>query len=216
MIFEILREYNLTLGTAIALVEAIALYEQLGFQHSLNARAAVRHDQAWELDLTQDTAYACAMKLGLISDTHGHVPNAVHAALAGVDYILHAGDVGPMDVITELEVIAPVHAVLGNTDYGIALPVTRLEEFGGRKILIHHIVDVDFPSQTVRELLSREHPEVVVFGHTHMPFDELRSRIRFINPGSASQPRGGTAPSVAILELSGETPTLQSIALQEY
>lgn len=56
MIFEILREYNLTLGTAIALVEAIALYEQLGFQHSLNARAAVRHDQAWELDLTQDTA----------------------------------------------------------------------------------------------------------------------------------------------------------------
>ena len=155
------------------------------------------------------------MKLGLISDTHGHVPNAVHAALAGVDYILHAGDVGPMDVITELEAIAPVRAVLGNTDYGIALPVTRREEFGGRTILIHHIVDVDFPSQTVRELLSTEKPEIVVFGHTHMPFDERRSGIRFINPGSASQPRGGTAPSVAILELSGETPTLQSIALQE-
>ena len=155
------------------------------------------------------------MKIGLISDTHGHVPNDVHAALAGVDYILHAGDVGPMDVITELESIAPVHAVLGNTDYGIALPVTRLEEFGGRTILIHHIVDVDFPSQTVRELLSTEKPEIVVFGHTHMPFDELRSGSRFINPGSASQPRGGTAPSVAILELSGETPTLQSIALEE-
>ena len=61
------------------------------------------------------------MKLGLISDTHGQVPNAVHTALAGVDYILHAGDVGPMDVITELEAIAPVHAVLGNTDYGITL-----------------------------------------------------------------------------------------------
>ena len=134
------------------------------------------------------------MKLGLISDTHGQVPNAVHTALAGVDYILHAGDVGPMDVITELEAIAPVHAVLGNTDYGITLPVTRLEELGGRTILIHHIVDVDFPSQTVRELLSTEKPEIVVFGHTHMPFDELRSRIRFINPGSASQPRGGTAP----------------------
>ena len=56
MIFEILREYNLTLGTAIALVEAIALYEQFGFQHSLDARAAARSDQAWELDLTQDTA----------------------------------------------------------------------------------------------------------------------------------------------------------------
>ena len=153
------------------------------------------------------------MKLGLISDTHGHVPNAVHVALAGVDYILHAGDVGPMDVITELEAIAPVHAVLGNTDYGITLPVTRLEELGGRTILIHHIVDVDFPSQTVREL-EHEKLEIVVFGHTHMPLDELR-RIRFINPGSASQPRGGTAPSVAILILSGETPTLQSIALQK-
>ena len=56
MIFEILREYNLTLGTAIALVEAIAFYEKLGFQRSLYARAAARCDQAWELDLTQDTA----------------------------------------------------------------------------------------------------------------------------------------------------------------
>ena len=153
------------------------------------------------------------MKIGLISDTHGHVPNTVHTALAGVNCILHAGDVGPMDVITELEAIAPVYAVLGNTDHGIALPETRLEEFDGRKILIHHIVDVDYPSQTVRELLSTEKPEIVVFGHTHVPFDERRSKIRFINPGSASQPRGGTAPSVAILELSGEPPTLQSIAL---
>ena len=56
MIFEILREYNLTLGTATALVEATALYEQFGFQRSLDAHAAARCDQAWELDLTQDTA----------------------------------------------------------------------------------------------------------------------------------------------------------------
>ena len=154
------------------------------------------------------------MKIGLISDTHGHVPNTVHTALAGVNCILHAGDVGPMDVITELEAIAPVYAVMGNTDHGIALPETRLEKFDGIKILIHHIVDVDYHSQTVRELLSTEKPEIVVFVHTHMPFDERRSKIRFINPGSASQPRGGTAPSVAILELSGEPPPLQSIALQ--
>ena len=56
MIFGVLREYNLTLGTATALVEAIALYEQFGFQRSLDAHAATRCDQAWELDLTQDTA----------------------------------------------------------------------------------------------------------------------------------------------------------------
>ena len=153
------------------------------------------------------------MKIGLISDTHGQVPNPVHAALAGVDCILHAGDVGPMDVITELEAIAPVHAVQGNTDYGITLPETRVEEFGGITILTHHIVDVDYPSQTVRELLSTEKPDLVVFGHTHMPFDERRNGIRFINPGSASQPRGGTAASVAILNFAGDTPTLKSIAL---
>jgi len=153
------------------------------------------------------------MKIGLISDTHGQVPNPVHAALAGVDCILHAGDVGPMDVITELEAIAPVHAVLGNTDYAIALPETCVEEFAGKTILIHHIVDVEYPSQTVRELLSTEKPDLVVFGHTHMPFDERHNGIRFINPGSASQPRGGTAASVAILDFTGDTPSLKSIAL---
>ena len=151
------------------------------------------------------------MKIGLISDTHGQVPNPVHAALAGVDCILHAGDVGPMDVITELEAIAPVHAVLGNTDYAIALPETRVEEFAGKTILIHHIVDVEYPSQTVRELLSTEKPDLVVFGHTHMPFDERRNGIRFINPGSASQPAAAPHPRWR----SGtfrRTPTLQSIA----
>ena len=56
MIFGVLREYNLTFGTATALVEAIALYEQFSFQRSLDAHAAARCDQAWELDLTQDTA----------------------------------------------------------------------------------------------------------------------------------------------------------------
>jgi len=153
------------------------------------------------------------MKLGLISDTHGHVPNTVHAALAGVDYILHAGDVGRRDVITELEAIAPVRAVLGNTDYGIQLPVTRLEEFWGKKIMIQHIVDVDFPSQQVRTILNSDQPDIVVFGHTHVPFDDQRNGAWFINPGSASQPRDYSLASVAILDFSDGEPTLQSVAL---
>ena len=153
------------------------------------------------------------MKLGLISDTHGQVPNAVHAALAGVDYILHGGDVGPMDVITELEVIAPVRAVLGNTDYGIQLPETRLEEFGDKKVMIHHIVDVDFPSQQVRAILNSDQPDIVVFGHTHVPFDERCNGIWFINPGSASRPRENSSASVAILDFSGHIPELQHLAL---
>ena len=153
------------------------------------------------------------MKLGLISDTHGHVPNTVHAALAGVDYILHAGDVGRRDVITELEAIAPVRAVLGNTDYGIQLPETRLEEFRGKKIMIHHIVDVNFPSQQVRAILNSDQPDIVVFGHTHVPFDDHRNGIWHINPGSTSRPRDNSSASVAILDFSGEPPTLQFIEL---
>ena len=153
------------------------------------------------------------MKIGLISDTHGQVPNAVHAALAGVDYILHGGDVGPMDVITELEAIAPVRAVLGNTDYGIQLPETRLEEFRDNKIMIHHIVNVDFPSQQVRTILNSDKPNIVVFGHTHVPFDERHNGIWFINPGSASRPRDNSSASVAILDLYGHIPKLQHLAL---
>lgn len=153
------------------------------------------------------------MQLGLISDTHGHLPHSVHEALAGVDYILHAGDVGPMDIITELEAIAPVRAVLGNTDYGIALPESRVEEFWGERILIHHIVDVDYPSEIVRELLKSETPDIVVFGHTHVPFDDHRGGIRYINPGSASRPRDGSPPSVAILDFKSGALAVQHISL---
>ena len=140
------------------------------------------------------------MQIGIISDTHDHVPNAVHDAIAGVDHIIHAGYVGPMDVITELETIAPVRAVLGNTDYAIQLPQTRIETFVGQKFLVHHIVDLPVPSHLVRVAIADEQPNVVVFGHTHMPYNEHHDGVLFLNPGSASNPRGGSAPSVAIVE----------------
>ena len=145
-------------------------------------------------------AHTDAVKLGIISDTHGRVPNPVHDALAGVDHILHAGDVGPVDVLTELEAIAPVSAVLGNTDHGLALPETHVEEFAMHKFLIHHIVDVSMLSQRVRAMLTEEHPDVVVFGHTHIPFQEEIDGILYLNPGSASQPRDFSAASVAIVD----------------
>ncbi|SVE60369.1 uncharacterized protein METZ01_LOCUS513223, partial [marine metagenome] len=140
------------------------------------------------------------MKIGIISDTHGHVPNAVHDALAGADHILHAGDVGPMEVITELESIAPVSAVLGNTDYSIQLPQTHIQSFVSQKFLVHHIVDLPVPVQLVRVAIADEQPNVVVFGHTHVPYNEHHDGVLFLNPGSASSPRGDSAPSVAIVE----------------
>ncbi len=157
--------------------------------------------------------HTSAVKLGIISDTHGTVPAAVHDALAGADHILHAGDVGPVDVITELEAIAPVTAVRGNTDFAIDLPETRLIEFGGKKFLIHHIVDFPVPSRTVRTLLAEEQPQVVVFGHTHMPCNELLDGVLYLNPGSPATPRGGAAASVAIVEFENGTSSARHIAL---
>ena len=153
------------------------------------------------------------MQLGLISDTHGTVPNAVHEALAGVDCILHAGDVGPENVLTELEAIAPVRAVLGNTDHGLALPESRMEEYAGHRFLLHHIVDVAFPSRTVRKLLAEEKPDIVVFGHTHMPFDETLDNVRYMNPGSPNTPRGGAPATVAIVDFHSSSPEVTHIVL---
>jgi putative phosphoesterase len=160
----------------------------------------------WSLELGHSISFlhTAAVKLGLISDTHGTVPAAVYVALAGVDHILHAGDVGPVDMLTELEAIAPVSAVLGNTDHGLALPETRVEEFATHKFLIHHIVDASMPSQRVRALLAEEQPDVVVFGHTHIPFQDEIDGVLYLNPGSACQPRDFSAASVAIVDC---TPT---------
>ena len=153
------------------------------------------------------------MKIGIISDTHGHVPNAVHDALAGADHILHAGDVGPMEVITELESIAPVSAVLGNTDYSIQLPQTHIQSFVSQKFLVHHIVDLPVPVQLVRVAIAVEQPNVVVFGHTHVPYNEHHDGVLFLNPGSASNPRGGSTPSVAIVQCTKSSLIVKFVAL---
>jgi len=153
------------------------------------------------------------MKIGIISDTHGHVPNAVHDALVGVDHILHAGDVGPMEVITELESIAPVSAVRGNTDYSIQLPQTHIQSFVSQKFLVHHIVDLPVPSQLMRVAMADEQPKVVVFGHTHKPHNEHHDGVLFLNPGSASYPRGDSAPSVAIVECNESGLIVKFVAL---
>ena len=157
--------------------------------------------------------HTSAVKLGVISDTHGTLPAAVHDALAGVDHILHAGDVGPVDIITELEAIAPVTAVRGNTDFAIDLPETRLVEFGGNKFLIHHIVDFPVRSQTMLALLTKEQPQIVIFGHTHMPCNERLDGVLYLNPGSPATPRGGASASVAIVEFENGTPRARHITL---
>ena len=81
------------------------------------------------------------MKIGVISDTHNFLDPKVHELFAGVNHILHAGDIGNATIISELEAIAPVTAVYGNTDMGLPFKETEIIELGTRKFLIHHIVN---------------------------------------------------------------------------
>ena len=141
------------------------------------------------------------MKIGVLSDTHGYFDPRLPALFAGVDHILHAGDIGRYDIISELENIAPVTAVLGNNDYDLTLRETEIVTLAGRKFLLHHIVDPAHPSPGFRDLLAREIPAVVVFGHTHKTFEKTLGSTLFLNPGYAGRARFNQPRSVACLTL---------------
>ena len=137
--------------------------------------------------------------IGVLSDTHGYLDPQVAEVLADVDHVLHAGDVGPARVLAELEALAPVTAVLGNTDASVTLRDTELVELAGRKFLVHHIVNPRALREPFTSLIERARPDVVVFGHTHRRFCETIGGILFLNPGYAGAPKVGQERSVAIL-----------------
>ena len=143
------------------------------------------------------------MTLGIISDTHGIFDPKLPALFGGVELILHGGDVGSGEIIVRLEKIAPVTAVLGNNDIGMDLRETEILQLDGRKILIHHIVEVLRPADAIRERIAREVPDVVVFGHTHKPYAEQRGRTLYFNPGYAGPQRFKLTRSVALLHIDG-------------
>ena len=139
-------------------------------------------------------------KIGVISDTHNFLDPKVATLFAGVDHILHAGDIGLPWLILELEAVAPVTAVLGNTDDGrLQFKETELVELAGRKFCVHHIVDPHAAADAPKSRIIRAQPEVVVFGHTHKPFCGTINGTLFFNPGYAGKSRFGMARSVAIL-----------------
>jgi uncharacterized protein len=139
------------------------------------------------------------MKIGVIADTHDHFDPKIRTIFAGVEHILHAGDIGLPWIILELENIAPVTAVTGNTDMGLRFKETEVVRLAGRKFLVHHIVDTHHPGEKVMQRIVKEKPDVVVFGHSHKQFNLLIGSVLYFNPGYAGQPRFGYPRSVAIL-----------------
>ena len=156
------------------------------------------------------------MRIGLISDTHGKLRSGVFDAFRDIELILHAGDIGPIDIIIELEAIAPVHAVLGNTDSKELRPrvldVVELE-LEGKKIVVVHGHQVGAPTP---ERLRNAHPaaDIIVYGHTHRQRVDHHDGCLIINPGAAGPPRFDLKPAVAILTLvDGSDPAIESIPL---
>ena len=143
------------------------------------------------------------LRIGVISDTHNFLDPQVPGLFKGVDHILHAGDIGQPWLILRLEEIAPVTAVMGNTDDpGYHYRLTESIELAGRKFLIHHIVEPSAPDEALKRRLEREQPAAVVFGHTHKQFCETIGSTLFFNPGYAGKSRFGMPRSVAFLHCS--------------
>jgi len=153
------------------------------------------------------------VRIGLISDTHGLVRPEVHSALDGVDLILHAGDVGGRDVLLELETIAPVQAVFGNTDPvdDPPLPQAIDTEIGGLTVHVSHGHELGRPSP--EQLVGKYDADVIVYGHTHKQLIAKMGDQLVINPGAAGARRFHLAPSVAVLRIEDGIADAQLIEL---
>jgi putative phosphoesterase len=144
------------------------------------------------------------VRLGIISDTHGLLRPEVFDVFKEVDHILHAGDVGPPEILTELEAIAPVTAVYGNTDgwdLRARLPQVASIRLEGFDIVVTHGDQLGSPTP---EKLNAAFPEaeIIVFGHTHRPLLTLVDVVvTVMNPGGAGPQRFDLPPSVGIMEL---------------
>ena len=151
--------------------------------------------------------------VGLVADTHGLVRADVHQALHGVSLILHAGDVGGDEVLDELALIAPVHAVYGNTDApgNPRLAAELAREIGGVRIHVSHGHELGSP--TPARLLERYAEDVLVYGHTHRQLVTRAGGRLVVNPGAAGPRRFDLQPSVARLTIRGGRAEVELVPL---
>jgi uncharacterized protein len=140
------------------------------------------------------------LRIGVIADTHGLLrPEALHT-LQGVDAILHAGDIGRPAIIEDLRAIAPINFVRGNNDGSDGTEIVRLT-IGGLRILLTHILPRPrAPRSEVRQSLESEPADLVVFGHSHLPHNEVIDDIRYFNPASAGPRRFDYPVAVGMID----------------
>jgi putative phosphoesterase len=157
---------------------------------------------------------ANARVVGIISDTHGLLRKGVYDALAGVDVILHAGDVGGDEILSELQLIAPVKAVFGNTDPpGTPALEERIElAIDGVTIHVSHGHELGSPTPAK---LAEAYPaaDVIVYGHTHRQLVTRIGNRLIVNPGAAGPRRFKLQPSLGRMTISGGKAEVEIIDL---
>ena len=154
---------------------------------------------------------ANGMHVGIISDTHGLIRPEAIAALRGSDLIVHAGDIGRLEVLEQLRDLAPTHAVRGNIDiqpWARKLPDTAVVRAGRQRLFVLHDI-----SQLDIDPLCAGYG-AVVFGHSHRPSAESRDGVLFLNPGSAGPRRFALPVTLARIQVAGKTmrPTIITLA----
>ncbi len=151
------------------------------------------------------------MIIGVLSDTHipkraKALPSALLSTFQHVDHIIHAGDILSLDVIRQLEELAPVTAVAGNVD-----PPEMKDRFGDKKILTFGAFRIGVvhghgkSGSTVSRALAafqNDTVDCIVFGHSHIPYNQYHSRVLMFNPGSPTDKRRCSRFSFGIIELS--------------
>jgi putative phosphoesterase len=148
------------------------------------------------------------IRIGVISDTHSQFDAAIREHFAGVDHILHAGDIGRSTVIEHLEAIAPVTAVSGNVDgfEASGFPRERIITIEGRRIALYHrLFEGGVLTKDGRAFLERAGADVCVFGHTHRPRIDRLGGLLLFNPGSAGPKRFSLPRGIGLLFIRKDT-----------
>lgn len=168
-----------------------------------------------------DSPVMPTFRIGVIGDTHGYLNPAVLELFAGVDRIIHCGDIGDPEILSALEAIGPVTAIAGNLDHGEwadRLPSEVSQRIGGWRFVVGHKrkrLMKRFTAGKLGEGEQRTPPDLVVFGHEHQPAVFWVDSTLFVNPGSATSPyEEDEIPTVAFIETGAFGLSVQFVPLR--
>lgn len=161
------------------------------------------------------------MRLLIISDTHGDISKVckvVNDIKDLIDGIIHLGDiVEDADKLRKLYSKIPVYNICGNCDYGTNVPPMNILDFEGKKIFITHghLFSVYYDTTKLVYKAMELGADVALFGHTHIPYLEQIHNVYAMNPGSLTQPRGGSKPSYGIIKIENGVITSSLVEYKE-